>query len=117
MEGWRNSSQVVCEVKTINISEELISSRSNTSVMSAQNRLTSGLANKLKSTFTKAASQLNTYSNSSSSEKYIYIVITYDDDLDYRNELNEQARELYNALNLVGVDLVIHNGIRNITSH
>jgi len=67
LEGWRNTSQVLCEVKTINVSEDLVSARINISVMSAQNKLTSELINKLESTFTKAASQLNTYSKSSSS--------------------------------------------------
>ena len=107
--GWRNTSQALCEVKTINISDDLVSARINISVMSAENKLTAGLINKLESTITKAASQLNSYSKSPDTEKYIYLVIAYDDDLDYRNELNTQTRDLFNAMNLVGVDLVIHN--------
>lgn len=107
LEGWRNTSQVLCEVKTINISDELVSARNNILVMLAHNELTSGLKNKLKSTFTKAASQLNSYSKSADTEKYIYLVIIYDDDLDYRRELNAQTRELFNNMKLEGVDLVI----------
>lgn len=107
--GCKNTSQVLCEVKTINISDDLISARINISGMSAQNKLTAGLTNKLKSTITKAASQLNTYSKSPDTEKYMYLVIAYDDDLDYRNELNTQTRNLFNTTNLVGIDLVIHN--------
>jgi hypothetical protein len=67
------------------------------------------LTNKFESTINKAASQLNSYSKSPDTEKYIYLVIAYNDDLDYRNELNTKTRELFNAMNLVGVDLVIHN--------
>jgi ribosome-binding factor A len=107
--GWRNTSEALCEVKTINISDDLVSARINISVMSAQNELIAGLTNKFESTITKAASQLNSYSKSPDTEKYIYLVIAYDDDLDYRNELNTQTRELFNAMNLVGIDLVIHN--------
>ena len=107
--GWKNTSQVLCEVKTINESDDLVSARINISGMYAQNKLTAGLANKLESTFTKAASQLISYSKSPDNEKYIYLVITYDDDLDYRSELNTQTRNLFNTMNLVSVNLVIHN--------
>jgi len=112
--GWRKASQVLCEVKTINISDDLLSARRKRSVMCAQNELTAGLANKLKSTITKAASQLNSYSNLPDTEKYIYIVIAYDDELDYKDELNTQTRDLFNTMNLVGVDLVIHNEAKKI---
>lgn len=107
--GWRNTSQVLCEVKTINISDDLVSARINKSGMYAQNTLTAGLTNKLESTIAKSASQLNSYSKSSDTEKYVYLVITYDDDLDYRDELNTQTRNLFNTMNLVGINLVIHN--------
>ena len=107
--GWNKTSQVLCEVKTINISDCLVSARINISVMSAQNKLTAGLTNKLKSTITKAASQLNSYSKLPDTKKYMFLVISYDDDLDYRNELNTQTRNLFNTMNPVGIDLVIFN--------
>lgn len=107
--GWKNTSQVLCEVKTINISDDLVSAKINMSGMSAQNTLTAGLTNKLKSTITKAVSQLNSYSKLPGTKKYIFLVITYDDELDYRNELNTQTRNLFNTINPIGIDLAIFN--------
>ena len=107
--GWKNTSQVLCEVKTINISDGLVSERINMSGMYAQNTLTAGLTNKLESTITKAVSQLNSYSKLPDTKKYMFLVITYDEDLDYRNELNTQTRNLFNTMNPVGIDLVIFN--------
>lgn len=107
--GWKNTSQILCEVKTINISDDLVSARINKSGMYAQNTLTAGLTNKLESTINKAVSQLNSYSRLPDTKKYMFLVITYDDDLDYRNELNTQTRNLFNTINPVGIDLVIFN--------
>ena len=76
--------------------------------MRAQNKLTEGMTGKLKSTISKAASQLNSYSKSLDTEKYIYLVIAYDDDIDYRNVLNTQTQNLFNTMNLVGINLTIH---------
>ena len=33
----------------------------------------------------------------------------FDDGIDYRDELNSQTRHLFETMNLIGVDLVIHN--------
>jgi hypothetical protein len=107
--GRRNTSQVLCEVKTINVSDDLVSARKNISVMEAQNKLTEGITNKLRKTISKAASQLNSYSESLDTEKYIYLVITYDDDIDYREELNIQTRDVFNTMKLDGINLEIHN--------
>ena len=106
--GRRSTSQVLCEVKTINISDDFVSARIDGSLMITQNKLTEGMTSKLKSTIYKAASQLNSYSESLDTEKYIYLVIAYDDDIDYRNELNTQTRDLFNTMNLVGINLTIH---------
>ncbi len=107
--GRKNTSQVLCEVKTINVSKGLVDARINLTVMEAKNRLDEGMTNKLESTISKAASQLNSYSESLDTEKYIYLVITYDDDIDYREELNIQTRDVFNTMKLVGINLVIHN--------
>jgi ribosome-binding factor A len=107
--GRKNTSQVLCEVKTINVSKGLVDARINLTVMKAKNRLDEGMTKKLELTIFKAASQLNSYSESLDTEKYIYLVITYDDDIDYRDELNTQTRDLFNTMNLVGINLVIHN--------
>ena len=65
--------------------------------------------NILKSTFKKAKSQLNSYTKYSNTEKYIYLIIEYDDAIFFRNELNVQTRELFNTMNLMDVNLVIHD--------
>lgn len=109
LKGWKNGSLLLAEVKTINISDELVSARENGSVMLAHNTLTHGLENKLNSTFIKAASQLNSYSQLAGTTKYIYLVATYDDEIDYRNELNAQARELFKNMSMSIIRLVIHD--------
>jgi len=107
--GYLSTSQVLCEVKTISISDELINSRKNLLGRSAQNTLTKGMINKLKSTFDDAACQLNSYSTSPGTKKYIYLVIKFDDDLDYRNELNIETKNLFKVMNLDCVNLEIRN--------
>lgn len=109
LKGSKNGSLLLAEVKTINISDDLVSARKSGSVMIAHNTLTPGLENKLNSTFKKAASQLNSYPQPKNTTKYIYLVATYDDEIDYRNELNAEARDLFKNLNVVNVELVIHN--------
>lgn len=107
--GLKNGSLVLAEVKTINISDELVSARESGSVMKAHNTLTLGLENKLNSTFKKAVSQLNSYPQPEETTKYIYLVATYDDEIDYRHELNAEARNLFQSLGAVNIELVIHN--------
>jgi len=109
LEGCLNTSQVLCEVKTINISDDLISWRKDGACRDAHNKLTKGSKNKLETTIKKAACQLNCYSVSLDTKKFIYLVITWDNDPDYTNELNNQTRKLFNDMNIVSCDLVIHN--------
>jgi hypothetical protein len=109
LKGERDASIALCEVKTINSSDYLINAIDNNEVFRSGDTLPEGLTRKLKSTFDKAASQLNSCTQYSNPEKYIYLIIKYDAYPHFRNELNAQTREYFNTLNLVGVNLVIHD--------
>lgn len=107
--GWRDTSQALCEVKTIHVSDDLIAATENMTVFTSQDTLTSGLRKKLEYTFNKATSQINSYTEFTSPEKFIYLIIEYDDGIFFNKEFNEQTRELFNTMSLTDINLLIHN--------
>ncbi|GJM05729.1 MAG: hypothetical protein DHS20C09_17250 [marine bacterium B5-7] len=109
MKASLNTSYALCEVKTIGISDDLISKTENEECFSSSNQHTDEFTIILKSVFDKAASQLTSYAELSNTKKYIYLIVTYDDGFPFRKELNKQTRELFNTMNLSDIDLVIHN--------
>ena len=113
LEGWKDESNILCEVKTIGISDQEIMARKKIKAQNVNDSITPGLKKKLENTFTKASSQLNSYPVTTNTNKFIYLIITYDDDLDYRDELNQQTRNIFNAMSLADIQLAIHNEIRN----
>lgn len=112
LEAKLNDGYVLCEVKTINVSDSLLSARRNIKVRDVQSTLPEGLKNKLKDVVAKAHSQLSVYRDNA--KKLIYLVISFDDELAYRNELNSETRTLLNNLDLNNVEVVIHNGHKTI---
>jgi hypothetical protein len=109
LKGERNTSIALCEVKTKNISDDLIESIDKAAVIRSQENLSDGLKKNLKSTFKKARDQLNSYAKFSNPVKYIYLVINYDGNpfVD-RKKMDMQTRELFQAMKLIDINLVIH---------
>ena len=113
LEGWKDKSNILCEVKTINISDQNIMAGKKIKAQTVDDSITPGLKKKLENMFTKASSQLNSYPVTTNTNKFIYLIITYDEDLDYKNELNKQTRKIFNAMGLASIQLAIHNEIRS----
>jgi hypothetical protein len=95
LEGVRDCVRVLCEVKTINISEDEIRARRGPpTVRKVENRLDNGFLRKLDSDVTNAKSQLRTYDPDSDAQHLVYINICFDDWLglykeDYLPQINE----------------------------
>jgi hypothetical protein len=118
LKGERDTSIILCEVKTKSISEDFLTEiKESTDSLIAmkkpthrpKDKLPDKLKDILKKTFNKAESQLNSYTKYPNPEKYIYIIIKYDDDDLFRNELNVQTRNLFKAMDLNDINLAIHN--------
>ena len=100
---------ILCEVKTINVSDYLIKAWHNRDVREVQNHVTPELTAKLESTLAKAKSQLTSFESALNAKRIAYFVINFDDGAYYRNELISDARKLFDRLDCEGVDVVIHN--------
>ncbi len=109
LEGTLCGAEVLCEVKTINISDDLIRARRDTTPITRQHTMTPELAKKLTAVISKANSQLNEYATKPLTKRYAYIVIEFDDSVDYRKELNKEARGLFATFKFNQTVLVIHN--------
>lgn len=110
LKAWQGISQkALCEVKTKNISKDLVDATEKMTAYDSQDNLSPGLKNILEKIFSKANSQLNSYTEFSNPEKFIYLIIEYDDSWIFKKELDAKTRELFNSMKLIGVNLVIHN--------
>jgi hypothetical protein len=107
LEARLNDDFMLCEVKTINVSDGLLSAIKNMKVRDVRSTLPEGLKNKLKDVINKAQSQLSGCRDNAT--KFIYLVISFDEDLDHRNELNNDVRKLLNSIDLNNIEVVIHN--------
>ena len=79
LRGRLGSSAVLCEVKTINPSDDEFESRENHSVRSIVFHLGIGFFNKLRFTLENASDQMTVYSQDTATKKIAYLVINYDD--------------------------------------
>jgi hypothetical protein len=112
LKGEKEGSSVLCEVKTKHISDVFINARDNSRVIRTNEILADKLKSILKDTFEKAGSQLNAMPESSKYEKWIYLIINYDNqevDASFPNKLNSQTRLLFNSMDMGGLKLAIHN--------
>ncbi len=112
LEGEKNDNRYLCEVKTINVSDSLLKARRNIEAREVQPTLPAGLKNKLKEVTTKAHSQLSGYHRKAM--KFAYLVISFDDELDYRDKLNIQTRIFINSLDFDDMKVIIHNEYKSI---
>ncbi|MFT7490838.1 MAG: hypothetical protein ACI80S_000419 [Pseudohongiellaceae bacterium] len=111
LKGIRNGSTALCEVKTKNISDAFIDATSNSSVIRTNERLAEKLKPILEKVFRKAESQLNSIEPLSQCEKYIYLVITHDNeevDPVFLKKLNVKIQQLFKSMNTNNLKLVIH---------
>jgi len=79
LKGRLWSSTVLCEVKTINPSDDEFTAREDHSVRSIAIQLPAAFFNKLGSTLRTARDQMTIYSEGADTKKIVYLVIDYDD--------------------------------------
>jgi hypothetical protein len=110
LEGELNCLRVLCEVKTLNHSEEEAIARGGGVARSIQVRLESGFFRKLTSDVKKAKSQMDTYDNQRSARKIVYFVVNFNDRFGEYKERYYQQIDLYLAANPTpGIEVVFHN--------
>jgi len=79
VEGMLGATKVLCEVKTINPSEDELAHRRDYSVSTISIRLPAEFFDKLKKTLETARDQMTAYSSAVGTRKIALVVITYDD--------------------------------------
>jgi len=110
LEGWLKGQQVLCEVKTINISDEEVNARHSPTVRSIAVRLEQGFFNKLLSDITRGSLQLADYDSQKRARHLIYISPIFDDFLARCKETYfEQIDAFVAERQFKDVQLVFHN--------
>jgi hypothetical protein len=110
LEGILQSGRMLCEVKTINISQREAHARKHSTVREIQYRLDDGFLGKLRSDIREAKSQLEAYDPASKAQHFVYINVCFDDFLgEYKEEYFRQIDEFLAGWPTPGVALVFHN--------
>jgi hypothetical protein len=81
LEAHLGSTKVLCEVKTINISEIEATRRTRGGVGSTEAQVSDGFFKKLTADLGKAKKQMDAYAGSSDIRQIVYIVVNFDDSL------------------------------------
>jgi hypothetical protein len=110
LEGLLGSGRVLCEVKTINISEKEVHARNDFTVVNITNQLDDGFLQKLRSDITEAKGQMHAYDATDEVRYYVYINLCFDDFLGaYKEEYFRQIDQYLSDCLTPGIDLVFHN--------
>ena len=108
--GVLNGKNVLCEVKTINISEVEANRRNSGGVVSSMNLLTSGFFDKLSSDLLAAKKQMESYDNSVDVRRIVFIVPNFDDFLaEYKKNYFVQIDQHLAIKPIHGLDIVFYN--------
>ncbi|MGO8762767.1 MAG: hypothetical protein ACLP2P_03700 [Desulfobaccales bacterium] len=113
LEGVLSSDKVLCEVKTINISDEeaIVRASDKPIAGNTQNQLVKGFFDKLRSCITKAGEQLKAYDSSNNARLIVYIFILFDEYpfCEYKERYFQQIDQYLSENIVTGIELVIHN--------
>ena len=110
LEGVLDSGRVLCEVKTINISQKEVRAREEFTGRNIANQLDDGFFRKLHSDITEAKDQLHAYDATSEVRYYVYINLCFDDILgECKGEYFRQIDQYLSDSPVPGIDLVFHN--------
>jgi hypothetical protein len=110
LEARENDKKVLCEVKTINVSDAEVSRRRNGAVGSTVVDLNVGFFNKLMSDLRKAKEQMDSYDNSAIARRIAYVVPNFDDFLgEYKAEYFQQIDQHLAENKIPGLEVVFHN--------
>ncbi len=110
LEAVLGSARVLCEVKTVNISEEEVRARSEFTVRSIAIRLQDGFFHKLKSVIIDAEDQMQAYDRSGAARHYVYINPNFDDFLaQCKKDYFRQIDQYLSDNPIQEVNLIFHN--------
>jgi len=102
--------RVFCEVKTINISDEEVKARQESSVRNIRPRLTEGFFRKLRSDIAKAGSQMRSYDSNGGARYLVFFNIRFDDFFgDYQVEYFEQIDQYLLDNPVRGIELIFRH--------
>ena len=109
LKGTMGSTIVLCEVKTINISNDEAKARSTSNIVrSVTARLPENFFNKLTSTLETAKRQMDHYAPNGNVRRIAYVVINFDDGLhEYVEHYDEQLRSFVATSSFLGLEIVL----------
>jgi len=94
LEAYKSDTRVLCEVKTINVSDIEIKRRAKRSIFNVNTQLDIGFFDKLASDLGKAWSQMTTYDADPAVKKLAYVIVNFDDSLhEYSDCYREQIEK------------------------
>ena len=101
-----NSMRVLCEVKTINISEVEAARRQSGGVGTSTDRLEPGFFNKLTSDLLRAKEQMLAYDADVATRKIVYVVVNFDDSLhEYADRYQGQIDQYVTSKPVPGLEI------------
>jgi hypothetical protein len=107
LQGKIESTTVLCEVKTINVSEIESERRHSGGVGRTLAHLEESFFKKLMSTIEAAASQLRAFSADAGTRRIALVVINFDDSLhEYADRYESQINEHMNTVSMPGIEVV-----------
>jgi hypothetical protein len=113
LEGVFPSCKVLCEVKTINISDEEAKIRASDKYIArtTQDQLEEGFFRKLESDITNAKEKFESYDSTRGSQLIIYIFIIFDESpfCEYKERYFQQIDHYLSENIFTGINLVFHN--------
>jgi hypothetical protein len=110
LEAVLGSDKVLCEVKTINISERELRARNQLTVRGIAIRLDAGFFRKLRSDVTDAENQMQAYDATGAARHFLYINPCFDDFLaEYKKDYFRQIDQYLSDNPIPDVKLIFHN--------
>jgi hypothetical protein len=110
LEGLLNNSKILCEVKTINISDEEALARLHRTPGTTSDRLEAGFFNKLRSDLEKATKQMKSYDDSPGVRRMAYVLVNFDDFLaEYKDRYYQQVDQYLSDSPVPEIEIVFHN--------
>lgn len=113
LEGVLCSGKVLCEVKTINISDDeaIIRSSAKPIAQTTQDKLDKAFLDKLRLCLAKAENQLKAYESANSARLIVYFFILFDEYpfCEYKEGYFQQIDQYLSENIVTGIELVIHN--------
>lgn len=110
IEGELNGTRLLCEVKTIQISNAEVQVRSGACVGAVRDKLTPGFFNKLAFDLNKAEGQMAAFGRGATAKHVVYVIINFDDRLaKYKAQYFKQIDDYICQNAVPPTEIVFHN--------